>query len=210
MSPRFASRIRMRSRGMCARRRSRIAYPAEPSCSKNARFGLKAQTCSRVSSTSSSTRCSASAALENPSGSRPQQRSDPDASTHASRRATNVTALPDLPRRARLDRTLIRARRVRHLDAVLVLRRAVRTDAGHPPIEDHRGETEDRCLLSVAVAPGCHRHQYCDIATDATLTGGRNRHGGRRAWWRHPPREPGALADMAHHLERLGLVAAAR
>ncbi len=48
MSPRLASRMRMRSPGIRARRRSRIAYPADPSCSKNARFGLKAQTCSMV------------------------------------------------------------------------------------------------------------------------------------------------------------------
>src|SRR5580700_10205337 len=163
-----------------------------------------------VSSTSSSTLYSAAAALVNPSGSSPQQSSEPDASTHASRRAANVTALPDLPRGARLNRALVGPRRVRHLDALFVCRGTVRTDAGHPAIEDHRGETENRCLLSVAVAPGCHRHQYCDIATDAGLTGGRNGRGARRTWWRHPPRQAGALTDMTHHLERLSFVAAAR
>ena len=209
ISPRLASRIRIRSSGMRLRSRSRIAYPADPICSKNARFGLKAQTCSMVSSTISRHRRSASAALAKPSGSRPQQSSDPDASTHASRRATNVTVLPDLPRRARLDRSLVRAWRVRHLDAILVLRGAVRTHARHPAVEDHRGETEYRCLLSVAVAPRCHRHQYSDIATDATLTGSRKCGGGCRTWWRHPPGEPGSLADVAHHLHRLRLVATA-
>src|SRR5579863_5766352 len=163
-----------------------------------------------VSSTSSSTRYSAAAALVNPFGSSPQQSSEPDASTHASRRAANVTALPDLPRGARLNRALVGPRRVRHLDAVLVFRGTVRTDAGHPAVEDHRGETENRCLLSVAVAPSCHRHQYCDIATDAGLTDGRNGHGGRRAWRRHAARQTGALAHVAHHLERLGLIATAR
>src|SRR5580693_851769 len=142
---------------------------------------------------------SASAALANPSGSSPAHRSDPVASTHASRRAANVTALPGLPRRARLNGPLVRSRPIRHLDPVLVLGRTVRADARDVTVEDHGRQPVDGHLLTVAVALRSYRHG-CDIATDTGSARGRNR---SRLRWGHSARELGTFADAPEHLECL-------
>ena len=51
------------------------------------------------------------------------------------------------PLRARLDRALIGARRVRCLDAFLLGRGAERADTRHPAVEDHRCKAEDRLAV---------------------------------------------------------------